>query len=203
MGIISAIVTYFLSGYTFKKQENIEVIYSNMSSHYGDTFSNMPIVKSFALNSLKNKQLKKLTDERLAKQTPILIWWGVIVSFSQVLKIIVSIVVIFFGSFLYVQGDISIGEIVMFLSFSVIFLAAIEDLTWTLEGMFWRLAGIKDYFEILDTPIEVQDKVGANKLMRVRGDITFKNLEFSYDQKRTILKNINIDIQAGEKVAFV
>lgn len=174
-----------------------------MSSHYGDTFSNMPIVKSFALNSLKNKQLKKLTDERLAKQTPILIWWGVIVSFSQVLKIIVSIVVIFFGSFLYVQGDISIGEIVMFLSFSVIFLAAIEDLTWTLEGMFWRLAGIKDYFEILDTPIEVQDKVGANKLMRVRGDITFKNLEFSYDQKRTILKNINIDIQAGEKVAFV
>jgi ABC-type multidrug transport system fused ATPase/permease subunit len=47
----------------------------------------------------------------------------------------------------------------MFLSFALIFLSAVEDLTWTLEGMFWRLAGIKDYFKIIDTPIEVQDKV--------------------------------------------
>jgi len=74
-----------------------------MSSHYGDTFSNMPIVKSFTLFSLKNKQLQKLTDQRISEQFPILTWWGVIVSFSQVLRIIVSIVVIFFGSFLYTQ----------------------------------------------------------------------------------------------------
>jgi ATP-binding cassette subfamily B protein len=91
----------------------------------------------------------------------------------------------------------------MFLSFSVIFLSAVEDLTWTLEGMFWRLAGIKDYFEILDTPIEVQDAAQAKKLSRVKGDISFKNLSFSYDDKRKVLQNINIDIPAGEKIAFV
>ena len=56
----------------------------------------------------------------------------------------------------------------MFLSFSSLFLAAIEDLTWTLETMFWRLAGIKDYFEIIDTPIEVQDSHRAKKLSQVK-----------------------------------
>jgi len=56
----------------------------------------------------------------------------------------------------------------MFLSFSAIFLSSIEDLTWTLEGMFWRLAGIKDYFKILDTAIEVSDTSGAKQLQNVQ-----------------------------------
>ena len=108
MGIISAIITFFLASYTFKKQEHIEEIYSNMSSHYGDTFSNMTIVKSFSLFSLKNKQLRSITDKRQDKQLPVLKWWGIIVSFSQVLRIIVSIMVIFYGSYLHVQGQLSI-----------------------------------------------------------------------------------------------
>jgi len=203
MGVLSWIVTYYLSSYTFNKQESVEEIYSAMSSHYGDTFSNMQIMKSFSLKDLKNKQLRELTNRRLAEQYPILVWWGIIVSFSQVLKIIVSIIVIFFGSYLYVNWEISIWEIVMFLSFSIIFLAAVEDLTWTLEGMFWRLAWIKDYFNILDTQIEVQDKMNTKQLKNIKGNIEFKNLEFSYDNKRKVLKNINIDIKAGEKIAFV
>jgi len=45
----------------------------------------------------------------------------------------------------------------MFLSFAVIFLSAIEDLTWTFESIFWNIAPIEQYFQILDTPIEVKD----------------------------------------------
>jgi ATP-binding cassette subfamily B protein len=85
----------------------------------------------------------------------------------------------------------------------MILLMAIEELVWKLEDMFWRLAGIREYFEILDTPIEVQDSLKAKKLSRVKGDISFKNLSFSYDDKRKVLQNINIDIPAGEKIAFV
>jgi len=74
-----------------------------MSALYGDTFSNMSIVKSFSLHKLKNKQLKDMTDQRTKKQYPILNWWGAIISFSQILKIVVSIGVIYFGSYLYFQ----------------------------------------------------------------------------------------------------
>gem|GEM_PF-3927993 len=56
----------------------------------------------------------------------------------------------------------------MFLSFANLFLMAIQDLTWTLETMFWRLAGIKDYFKIIDTPIEVTDVSRAKKLSQVQ-----------------------------------
>ena len=52
----------------------------------------------------------------------------------------------------------------MFLTFALVFLSSIEDLTWTLEGMFWRLAGIKDYLKIIDTPCEVLDRPTAKNL---------------------------------------
>lgn len=203
MGAISMIITFFLATYTFRRQEEVEHIYSDMSALYGDTFSNMSIIKSFTLFPLKQKQLQKLADTRIEKQYPILVWWGIIVSISQVLKIIVSITVIFLWSYLFLQGEISIGEIVMFLSFSTILLSAVEDLMWSLEEMFWRLAGIKEYFEIMDRAIEVQDKKTARILSKPKWKIEFQNVHFSYDGKRQVLTDINIDIKPGEKVAFV
>lgn len=202
-GVVSSCITWYLATQTFKKQWAIEDIYSGMSSHYGDTFSNISIVKSFSLLKLKQKELKVQTDQRLLKQLPILYWWGSIISIFAILKIIISIGIIFFGSYLYINGEVTIGEIVMFLSFSTIFLSSIEDLTWVLEWFFWRLAGIKDYFEILDTNIEVQDNKGAKKLKNVKGEILFQNLSFSYDGKRKVLEKINMHVQAWEKIAFV
>lgn len=203
VGFVSSLITFFIASNTFKKQSAIEDIYSNMSAHYGDTFSNMPIIKSFSLNQLKSNELSDMMDIRTEKQYPILNWWGAIISFSQVLKIIVSIGVIYFGSYLYFNGEITIWEVVMFLSFSLIFLSAIEDLTWTFESIFWNIAPIEQYFQILDTDMDVQDIVNAKKLKNVRGDVSFKNLTFSYDGIRKVLKNINIDVKAGEKIAFV
>lgn len=202
-GIISSIITLFLATQTFKKQGAIEEIYSDMSSHYGDTFSNISIIKSFTLSKLKTKQLIKKTDHRLAKQYPILTWWGSIISIFSILKIIISIGIIFFWSYLFLLWEVSIWEIVMFLSFSAIFLSSIEDLTWTLEGMFWRLAGIKEYFGILDTRIEIQDSRDAHQLKDVKGEIEFQDITFSYDRKRKVLQDINISIKPWEKVAFV
>lgn len=202
-GFLSSLITFFIASKTFKKQSAIEDIYSNMSAHYGDTFSNMSIIKSFSLNKLKNKELNNMMDIRTEKQYPILNWWGAIISFSQVLKIIVSIGVIYFWSYLYFNWEITIWEVVMFLSFAIIFLSAIQDLTWTFESIFWNIAPIEQYFQILDTEIEVQDRLKAKKLKNIKGDIIFKDLTFSYDGNRKVLKNISMDVKAGEKIAFV
>lgn len=203
VGTLSSIITFYIASQTFSKQWAIEDIYSDLSTLYGDTFSNMMILKSFSLWKFKNKQLQEKTDLRIAKQYPILNWWWMIISFSQILRIIVSIGIIFFGSYLHIAWEISIWEIVMFLSFSMIFLSAIESLTWTLESIFWNTAGIQQYYEVLDAVPEVQDSAWTKQLKRVSGDIEFQWLHFSYDGKRQILKDINIWVKKGEKIAFV
>ena len=203
IGIISAALTFFLATRTFDKQRKVEYLYSDLSSLYWDTFSNIAIVKSFTLEKQRQKALKNLTNKRVSIQYPILNWWWIIVSFSKIIHIIVSIWVITFWSYLYFKWEISIWEIVMFLSFTSLFLFAIDDLTWTLDTMFWRLAWIKDYFKLIDTPVEVQDAVDAKKMRKVKWNVEFKNLTFSYDNKRKVLKNINLKVKSWEKIAFV
>lgn len=195
--------TYFIASKTFSMQTSIEDIYSEMSGLYSDTFSNIPIIKSFTLERKKIQELKHLTDIRIKKQFPVLYWWWLIISFSQILRIIVTLGIIFFGSYLFISEQISLGKIVMFLSFSLILLSCIEEITWTLEGMFWRIAAIRDYFEVCDSSLDVRDMPGAWTLPPLEGNVKFKNVSFSYDGKRKVLKNINLSVKAWEKVAFV
>ena len=108
MGILSSCIIFILAIKTFNKQIEIEHLYSRMSTHYGDTFSNISIIKSFALFSMKHKQLKKLTDNRAKKQYPIIAWWGTVISLTEILRVVVSIGVVLFGSFLFFSGEISI-----------------------------------------------------------------------------------------------
>jgi len=200
---LSWIVAVYSISRTFIKQDKIEKYYNQSSALYSDTFTNIFAVKSFTLLNMKRKKLKDIMEKRLQKQYPILNWWGFLMSFSKIVNIIISIWVIFFGSYLFFKGEATVWEIVMFLSFSTIFLASIENSMWSIEWLFWRMAPIKDYFKIVDEDLEVKDIKWAKKLKWVKWEVEFKKLEFSYDGKRKVLKNINIKIKPGEKVAFV
>ena len=203
LGLLTTIVAMLAVSKTFTKQEAIEKYYSQLSALYNDTFSNIGIVKSFTLTWVKYRELQGLLKKRIEKQYPILYWWGFLISFSKVINIIISLGVILFGSFLFARKEITIGDIVMFLSFANLFLAAVESLMWSMEWLFWRIAPMKDFFEILDQKITVFDQPNGKKLENVTGHIRFQNVEFGYDKKRQILKKINFEIQKWQKIAFV
>lgn len=58
-------------------------------------------------------------------------------------------------------------------------------------------------FEILDTVPEVEEHKDAIKLPNIKGDITFKNVNFEYEPNKPILKDINFEIKAGEMIGVV
>lgn len=65
------------------------------------------------------------------------------------------------------------------------------------------VAGCKRVFEVMDEVPDVKEKVNANKLPRVKGEVEFKGISFSYNDEIKILKNINLKVNPGETVAFV
>lgn len=188
---------------TFTAQEAVEKYYTQLSALYNDTFANIGIVKSFTLTGIKYRELQGLLKKRLEKQYPILYWWGFLISFSKVINIIISLGVIFFWSYLFSQWEITIGDIVMFLSFATLFLGAVESMMWSIEWLFWRIAPMKEFFAILDEKISVIDSPWAKKLEWVKWKVEFQNVDFGYDKKRKILKWVSFEVRPGEKIAFV
>lgn len=196
-------VAFYLAIKTFKRQDEIEQYYTEISSLFWDAFSNISIVKSFTLINWKLKELKTLSKKVLSKQYPILYFWWLLVSLSKIMSIVISIWIIIFWSFLFMKWEITVWELVMFLSFSAILISTIETLMWSLQDTFWRLSSIREYLEIIDTKIEVEDKKWAKNIKNINWKVEFRDLTFSYDSKREVLKDINLIVNPWEKIAFV
>jgi ATP-binding cassette, subfamily B, bacterial MsbA len=110
---------------------------------------------------------------------------------------------ILYGGSQVIDGTMTTGELASFLA---ALLAAykpmknIANLNATLQQ---GLAAAQRVFNILDIEPQIADRDGAKPLARVRGEIKFDDVRFSYSTKATALNGIDLDIHAGKTVALV
>ena len=65
------------------------------------------------------------------------------------------------------------------------------------------IAGTNRVMEVEAQPIEINEKIESKNVSKLKGDIKFKNLTFSYDGKKDVLKNINLNVKPGQVVGIV
>lgn len=111
--------------------------------------------------------------------------------------------VILFGGIFISTGEIQTSDLVVYILYINIFLNPIEKLINFTEQYQRGITGFERFLEIMDTHPDIKDKKGAIELKNTKGNITFENVSFSYDNKNTILKNINVNIKSGKTVAIV
>ncbi len=114
-----------------------------------------------------------------------------------------TLIVLVVGAWLSFRGSLSYGELVAFVLYMNVLLKPIDQISALLELYPKGMAGFKRFIELIDTEPDVQDAPDAIDMPNLRGDIRFNNVSFGYEKDRPILKNINLEIHAGETVAFV
>jgi ATP-binding cassette, subfamily B, bacterial len=65
------------------------------------------------------------------------------------------------------------------------------------------MAGFKRFTEIIDTEPDIKDSPNATEVNHLLGDVRFEHVSFSYEERKPVLKDINLELHAGETVAFV
>lgn len=114
-----------------------------------------------------------------------------------------NLAVYWFGSYLIMQGKLSLGELISFVTLLGFFLGPLSRLI-TLQPQLQELSvSSKRLGEILDLPEEDGINDGLFNLTETQGNIIIKNLSFSYGTRGNTLEKISLMIKAGEKVAFV
>ena len=79
----------------------------------------------------------------------------------------------------------------------------VDKITALLELYPKGMAGFKRFLELVEQEPEIQDKPNALTVQHLKGDITFEQVGFRYDEHKSVLNNINLSIKAGETIAFV
>src|SRR5262249_7953315 len=107
------------------------------------------------------------------------------------------------GGFHVFQGRLTIGELLVILSYVSHIHSPLEGIGETLTEMQLSLASAERLLEVLDVKPEVQHRPGAKAPTRIHGSIAFQDVSFAYRHGRPVLHNISFTAQPNEVVACV
>jgi ATP-binding cassette subfamily B protein len=107
------------------------------------------------------------------------------------------------GGWLSIRNLISLGDIQAFLQYVNQFNQPLRQAATITNVLQATAAASERVFDFLKEEEEIKDSEDAIELKNVRGDISFKNVVFSYDGKTNVIKNFTADIKSGQRVAIV
>ncbi|MBO4439276.1 MAG: ABC transporter ATP-binding protein [Spirochaetaceae bacterium] len=116
---------------------------------------------------------------------------------------LLSLVVLAVGGYFIIKGKMTLPDLVAANLFVAAFRAPIGKLNFLVEQFSTGMAGFNRFIEIMRTEPEPSDAPDAVEILSARGNISFKNVSFSYTEDFPVLDGVNLDIHAGEKFALV
>jgi len=113
--------------------------------------------------------------------------------------------IVWYGGREVMAGRMTLAMISGFLIYGITIAASLGGLGGQYGQLRAAVGGVQRVFELLDTPATVQDSPSAKALPTSlsQGQITFEHVSFQYDDKAPVLKDIQLDIRAGEILALV
>jgi ATP-binding cassette subfamily B protein/subfamily B ATP-binding cassette protein MsbA len=111
--------------------------------------------------------------------------------------------ILYLGGRLAIDGDVSVGTILVFLAYLASLYTPLNSIAYTAE--IWQTAAAQAdrVMEILDSPAEVRDRPGAYDLRIRCGRVSFEDVVFGYEPNRPVLSGVSLVAEPGETVAIV
>lgn len=116
---------------------------------------------------------------------------------------IMPVLVIGAGGYFIMRGTVDYADLVAFTLYVTTFTTPVKKLVNFVEQFMQGSAGFHRFLELMRLEPEIQDAPDARDMGPVRGEVTFDHVSFHYGDKTEVLHEINLDIRAGEKFAFV
>jgi len=204
LGMVAAFVLYSL--FILGKQQSALVDFNRAEddekAHVSDSIMNIETIKYFGKhNYIKDKfYLKsKKTKERQWGAWKYSRWvvsgHGIILSIGLLLLMASPVIRL-------INGDMSIGTIAFIYTSYLGLVGPLGRFTWHLRFFYNSIADFDSLTGYADLENEIKDAPNSTNLKIKKGSINFENISFSYD-KRKIIKNLNLNVHPGEKIALV
>lgn len=168
-----------------------------------DTIGGIRLVQAFANEEYERQQFQKDNDRFKDAKIRSYRIMALNISLSYLMMRIIILFVLLCGAYFIIRGELTVGNFMAFVLLTNLFFRPIEKINAIIESYPKAYAGFKRFLALLDTEPEIADRPGAIPLDHVKGDISFRGVRFGYDEDRPVLNGIDLDIRAGETVAFV
>ncbi len=193
---------YYVSNIINRKSEIIQRQLSALSTFVQEAFSGIRVIKAYNQQLDKEAFFKNELEDYKDKNLDLVRVNAIFMPLMTLLIGVSTIMTIFIGGRLAMEGKISMGNIAEFVIY-------VNMLTWPVASLGWvtslvqRAAASQQRInEFMDTKASIVNS--TNEKMEIHGNIEFKNVSFTYpDSGIKALQNISLNIKAGESVAIL
>ncbi len=200
---LSILYTKHMSNTTRPLYSKRSAAYGTMNGYAEELFSGQKTVQAYA----KEKVYLKKFDERNAdaansyyRASYYSMTTGPTV--GSINNLGLSLIGIF-GALLYLHGFVTLEHISSFVLYSRKFSGPINEIANIANEIFSALSAANRVFDLLDEAEEIADAPDAKQLTDVRGDVEIKNVYFGYQPNHMIIKDFNLQADAGKMIAVV
>ena len=210
LAFLSLVTIPFLIMITLWQSKHLSPIWKQNSMVRGelsgtvqDNFSGIKEIQIFNQQETEEKRIKKLSMKHSKAYLRASFFFETTFPLLAFFTTLGSVIVIIFGGFMVSKGEVNIADIVGFSMYLGMFYGPIKSFSRLMEMAGNAVAGCRRVFEVMDEVPDVKEKVNAKKIPRVKGELEFKGIYFSYNDEINVLENICLKINLGETVAFV
>ena len=169
-----------------------------------DSLLGQRVVKAFAAEEQENAKFEhgNQTFQTIKKKT-----YHAMAAFNTSTRLfdgLMYLVVIVAGGLFLVYDRINAGDLVAYVLYVSTLIATIRRIVEFAEQFQRGVTGIERFYEIMDTPVEIEDAPDAKPLVVKQGGIEFRHVSFEYpDDHNKVLRDVNLSIRPGENLALV
>lgn len=127
-----------------------------------------------------------------------LVWPGI-----DTISVCVRAAIFLFGLIIFANGDKSVGTIVAISGYASRFWQPIMNLGNIFNNFVNNIAYLERIFETMGEKVTVDDAPDATQMPRIKGEVEFKNVKFSYEEGKEILHDVSFTVKPGESIALV
>ncbi|WP_024576895.1 MULTISPECIES: glucan ABC transporter ATP-binding protein/ permease [unclassified Afipia] len=201
--VVFTILTTLVVRKTYGLQMEVEEHYGDLAARASDALGNVALVQSFVRVEAEVQGLRGVADKLLSAQLPVLSWWALVAVMTRASTTITILAIFVVGIILNSQGQASVGEIVMFVSFATMLIQKLEQVVSFINNVFMEAPRLREFFDVLDAVPAVRDRPDAIDPGRLTGLVEFNDVSFSYDGKRPAIEDLSFTALPGQTFALV
>ena len=198
-----AIIVTFLIKRTRKLYGEQQGKLGDLNAYIEEEISGLKVVKAYGL---ENEVVRRFHEKNKSfKDTAIKAQFTsyLMIPLMNGLSNVTLVLIIVAGSMLTLKGDASIGLIVTFINFARLFFQPINQMSNLYNQLGLAFTGAERVMDILKEEPDIKNTPNAKEIDVLNGYVNMKDVSFSYNAEKTILKRIKIEAFKGEKIAIV
>ncbi|WP_342506820.1 ABC transporter ATP-binding protein [Sporosarcina sp. FSL K6-2383] len=176
---------------------------ADVNARVEDSVSGSRVVKSFTNEEFEIARFREdNANFRIAKLVAykVMAWTH---SGMFMMTRLVTLIVLVVGAWFVHEKNMSIGDLVSFVLFVNVLIKPVDKISALLELYPKGMAGFRRFLDLIDQEPEIQDRPNAIAVPHLTGNIVFDDVHFHYDDNKAVLNGIDLNIHAGQTVAFV